>query len=72
MYKFRKTIWIALVLAVGLMTAACASNDIDDPSSPNVVLTVQTMTVPPTGENAELSCTESGHEELHTGEQTCP
>jgi len=47
MYKFRKTIWIALVLAVGLMTAACASNDIDDPSSPNVVVTVQTMTVPP-------------------------
>jgi hypothetical protein len=47
MYKLRNTIWIATVLLVGLMTAGCASNAIDDPDSPNVVVTVQTLTIPP-------------------------
>ena len=47
MNKFKKATWIALMLAIGMLTAACASNDLDDPDSPNVVVTVQTLTVPP-------------------------
>jgi hypothetical protein len=47
MHKLRNTIWIAMVLVAGLLTAGCASNAIDDPDSPNVVVTVQTLTIPP-------------------------